>query len=142
MFRFETSIEVFDAATSAESWWRGYGDRLVSIATEFGVKEWHYRVHSWGVVVELAFRSEEQWEWFLSNSGVQAALDAIPDPVHGLIIQRGWGGVGNAGVPRKPRPIVGSGAAELPIPRDEPLPADAIGREILRDRELLTRAAS
>jgi len=142
MRRFEMSLEVLDAGTSAESWWAGYGDTLIAFAHEFGAQEWHVRSFGWGVAIELAFRTEKLWDAFLTAPGVQAILDAIPDPVNGLIIQRGWGGTSGTRFPRKPKPIVGSGAAELPVPTEEGALADAIGRAHEHEPNVLTRAAS
>ena len=40
----------------------------------------------------------------------------MPDPLTGLIVYRGRGGSSGAPFPRKPRPLVGSGSAALPLP--------------------------
>jgi hypothetical protein len=45
---------------------------------------------------------------------VRAALDAVPDPVNGLLIYPGRGGSSGRVQPRRPRPIAGAGAAPLP----------------------------
>ncbi len=52
---------------------------------------------------------------------VQAALDAVPDPVNGLLVYRGRGGGAGATSPRRPRPGAGAGAMSLPEPGDEPV---------------------
>jgi len=52
---------------------------------------------------------------------VQAALDATPDPVKGLLVHRGRGGSSGARLPRRPRPLAGAGAVELPEPDPAPL---------------------
>ena len=49
------------------------------------------------------------------------ALDAVPDPVNGLIVYRGRGGGAGSVSPRKPRPSAGAGAMALTEPGDEPL---------------------
>jgi hypothetical protein len=56
---------------------------------------------------------------------VRAALDAAPDPVHGLLLHRGRGGSAGSRQPRRPRPFTGAGSAALPIPEEdfEPLVA-------------------
>jgi len=56
---------------------------------------------------------------------VQAALDAVPDPVSGLIVYKGRGGSAGRLRPRRPRPLAGAGAVALPIPVEELL-ADAV----------------
>jgi hypothetical protein len=139
---FEITVEVLDARSSAEAWWQGYGDRLIAIAHEYGLRDWRYHVHSWGIVVELLFDKERHWNRFLGLPGVQAILDAVPDRINGFIIQDGWGGTGRTRFPRRPRPFKGAGAAELPIPMDEPALLDAIANEIARNSRDLTRAAS
>jgi len=50
---------------------------------------------------------------------VSAALDAVPDPVNGLSIYPGRGGSAGPVERRHPRPVLGAGAAALPVP-DEP----------------------
>ena len=49
-----------------------------------------------------------------------AALDAVPDPVTGVLVYRGRGGSSGKRNPRKPRPLIGSGSAALPMPEDDP----------------------
>jgi len=48
-----------------------------------------------------------------SNAAVRAALDAVPDPVNGLLIYRGRGGGAGSRMPRKPKRPPASGAMEL-----------------------------
>jgi hypothetical protein len=81
-----------------------------------GGLDWSWRGFAWGVVFEVAFPDEAGWEVFRALPAVRAALDAVPDPVNGLLVYRGRGG--GAGVParRRPRPSVGAGALELPEP--------------------------
>ena len=69
---------------------------------------------------EVLFDTEEQWEAFRSLPVVRAALDAVPDPVNGLLIYRGRGGGAGAREPRRPKPAPSSGAVSLPGPADEP----------------------
>jgi hypothetical protein len=52
---------------------------------------------------------------------VRAALDAVPDPVNGLLIYRGRGGTSAAGKPRRPRPAPSATAVALPEPDPEPM---------------------
>jgi hypothetical protein len=110
------SIEVLDGSASASLWSEAYGDGLVEAAFLSGASDWNWHRHSWGVVLELAFENEQIWERFRESPGVQAALDAVPDPVSGLIVYRGRGGSAGTAEPRKPRPLVGSGSAALPLP--------------------------
>ncbi|HEX4979304.1 MAG TPA: hypothetical protein VFV35_04495 [Acidimicrobiales bacterium] len=110
------SIEVLDGATSASSWADARGDALVEQSLLAGSRDWEWHRTRWGVVFEVAFDDEEAWERFRALPGVIAALDAVPDPVSGLIIYRGRGGSAGRRDPRKPKPLAGSGAASLPLP--------------------------
>jgi hypothetical protein len=64
---------------------------------------------------------EWRWERFHELPAVQAALDAVPDSVRGLAVHRGRGGTAGARLPRRPRPLGGAGAVELPEPDPEPV---------------------
>ena len=79
---------------------------------------WH--ADRWGVLFEVLFDTEQQREAFRSSPVVQAALDAVPDPVNGLLIYRGRGGGAGAREPRRPKPAPDSAAVSLPGPADEP----------------------
>jgi hypothetical protein len=67
------------------------------------------------VLFEVAFRGDEQWPVFRELPGVRAALDAVPDPLNGLLVYPGRGGSSGRVQPRRPRPVTGAGAATLPI---------------------------
>ncbi|HET6964493.1 MAG TPA: hypothetical protein VFH58_06940 [Acidimicrobiales bacterium] len=110
------SIEVFDGATSASVWAEAYRDVLMETAVTSGASDWSWHRHTWGVVFEVCFADEQAWEAYANLPVVQAALDAVPDPLTGLIVYRGRGGSSGAPFPRKPRPLVGSGSAALPLP--------------------------
>lgn len=110
------SIEVFDGASSAALWSDVHGDALVESALATGARDWSWHRHSWGVVLELEFADDKAWESWRALAGVQAALDAVPDPISGLIVYRGRGGSSGSTRPRRPRPLRGSGAAALPLP--------------------------
>ncbi len=110
------SIEVFDGVTPASAWADAYGDVLSGTALTNGAIDWTWHSHTWGVVFELCFEDDEAWERYQSLMVVQAALEAVPDPVTGLIVYRGRGGSSGASLPRRPRPMTGSGAASLPLP--------------------------
>jgi hypothetical protein len=110
------SIEVFDGASSAGSWSDIHGDSLLESALSTGAQDWSWHRHSWGVVLELEFADIKSWETWRALPHVQAALDAVPDPVSGLIVYRGRGGSSGTSRPRRPRPLLGSGSAALPLP--------------------------
>ncbi|PWK48754.1 hypothetical protein BC793_10598 [Actinoplanes xinjiangensis] len=90
----------------------------MSAAVSFGAREWHWQTFGWGVLFEVAFDSEETWPEFRALPAVRAALDAVPDPVNGLLIYPGRGGSAGRVQPRRPRPTAGAGA--VPLPREEP----------------------
>jgi len=110
------SIEVFDGASSAAMWAELHGDPLLESALSTGAKDWSWHHHSWGVVLELEFEDAKSWETWRARPHVQAALDAVPDPISGLIVYRGRGGSSGTSRPRRPRPLLGSGSAALPLP--------------------------
>jgi hypothetical protein len=113
------SIEVFDGTTSASQWFDAWGDRLVENALFSGAIDWNSHSTQWGVIFEVAFADEDAWQLYRDSIAIRAALDAVPDPLGGLIVYRGRGGSSGARKPRKPRPMIGSGAAALPLPLDE-----------------------
>jgi hypothetical protein len=120
------TIEVLDAELPAESWRGGYGATLVRVAVEHGAVDWFWRNTSSGVVLELLFGDDSVVAWhgwgaFRDVPAVRAALDAVPDPVNGLLMYPGLGGSSGSLVPRRPRPRLGAGALELPEPEPEPL---------------------
>ncbi len=112
------SLEVFDGATSASLWADAYGDVLSSAALSSGASDWSWDRHTWGVVFEVQFDDDDAWDRFRDLMVVRAALEAVPDPYTGLIFYRGRGGSSGAALPRRPRPLSGSGAASLPLPWD------------------------
>lgn len=113
------TIEVLDGAHSADLWRDAYGDSLVEAAHTNGVLDWQWSWHEWGVVLEVAFGDEADWLRFRALPTVRAALDAVPDPVAGLLIYSGRGGASGARVPRRPRQPPLAGAAAVPVPREE-----------------------
>jgi hypothetical protein len=109
------SIEVLDAAAgSARSWQDAHGGALSEAAVTNGAYDWQWHPHSWGALLEIAFASDERWAAYRELPAVRAALDAVPDPVYGLIVHPGRGGSSGSRQPRRPRPIAGAGAAPLP----------------------------
>jgi hypothetical protein len=112
------SVEVLDGASSASIWSEAYGDAIVESAILSGAAEWNWHRHTWGVVLELAFDDEQCWDRFRELPAVRAALDAVPDPLSGLMVYRGRGGSAGTSAPRVHRPLIGSGSAALPLPWD------------------------
>jgi len=113
------SIEVLDGAFSAERWRDAHSGALIEAAITNGAVDWAWQQRPWGVIFEVAFADSDAWPPFRQLPAVTAALDAVPDPVQGLMIYEGRGGSSSAGARRRPRPQAGAGGA--PIPR-EPAP--------------------
>ena len=137
---FWMSIEVFDGRFAASSWIESYGDSLVEAAVSTGAIDWNWERTSWGAVFELAFTEEMDWDRFRQLLVVQIALDAVPDPIGGLLIYRGRGGSSGTSKPRKPRPLAGAGAAALPLPTDDQRWSDFSG-DVERRRLLVGAGA-
>ena len=105
------SIEVFDAyELPARRWKDSYQDELIEAALTNGAVYWEWHEHRYGVVFEVLFDSDAQWEAFRALPAVRSALDGVPDPVNGLIIYRGRGGGSGPRKPRKPKPAPSSSA--------------------------------
>lgn len=132
------SIEVFDSRLEAALRWKdSYRAQIVEAAITNGAVDWNWIEHKTGVVFEVCFADEARWETFRGSSAVQAALDAVPDPVYGLLVYKGRGGGSGARQPKKPKPSVGTGALELPEPDDQRIwdltEAETGGRAAVRE---------
>ena len=114
------SIEVLHGEVSAFRWQEQHDSALIEAALTNWVCDGAWHADRWGVVFEVLFDAEEQWEAFRGLPVVRAALDAVPDPVNGLLIYRGRGGGAGVREPRKPAPAPSSAAVSLPGPEDEP----------------------
>jgi hypothetical protein len=114
------SIEVLHGAVSAFRWQEQHDSALIEAALTNGVRDGAWHADRWGVVFEVLFDTEEQWEAFRILPVVRAALDAVPDPVNGLLVYRGRGGGAGAREPRRPVPAPSSAAVSLTGPGDEP----------------------
>jgi len=118
------SLEIFDGDTTASSWAEIFGDVLTEAALAGGALDWAWHRHDWGVIFEVSFPDEATWERFRATPLVGATLDAVPDPVSGLLVYRGRGGSSGRPIPRRPRPFAGCGAAALPLPEELSAPRD------------------
>jgi hypothetical protein len=110
------SVEVFHGESRASRWQESYSASLIESAITGGAVDWSWIQRPHGVVFEVCFPDDERWEQFRALPAVRAALDAVPDPVNGLLVYRGRGGGAGAAAPRRPRPSAGAGAIELPEP--------------------------
>jgi hypothetical protein len=114
------SIEVFHGdKLPATRWKDAYADELTETALTNGAVYWEWHEHSYGVVFEVCFDSDEKWEIFRNLAAVRSALDGVPDPVSGLLIYRGRGGAAGAGRPRRPKPAPSAAAVERAEPAQE-----------------------
>jgi hypothetical protein len=117
------TVEVFDGDFPATRWRRAHEDALIEAALTHGASTWEWHETRWGIVLELLFDSDEQLDRYRGLPAVQAALDAVPDRLRGLVVYRGRGGGAGAWVPRRPRPAPLAAAAALP----EPVPDAFLG---------------
>jgi len=110
------TVEVFDGRTTAAGGARAWHDRLIEAAVTGGAVFWDEHEHRWGVVLEFTFADERRRDAFRQAPVLLAALDAAPDPVNGVLVYPHRGGGAGSRQPRRPRPVLGSGAADLPAP--------------------------
>jgi hypothetical protein len=112
------SIEVLHGEFSAFQWQQSYDSELIEAALTNGALDGTWHAGTWGVAFEVCFDSNQGWEAFRNLPLVRAALDAVPDPVNGLLIYRGRGGTSASGKPRRPRPAPSASSVALPEPAD------------------------
>ncbi|HEU5332215.1 MAG TPA: hypothetical protein VFU73_05620 [Actinocrinis sp.] len=114
------SIEISGNDFAVSGWIRARGEGLIRTALEHGARDWDWVSGTWGVVLEFCFADELApdggWSAFIDNPLVKAALDAVPDPISGLMLYPGRGGSCAAPVPRRPKPAPIAAAAALPEP--------------------------
>ena len=114
------SIEVFSGDKLPASAWRyAYEDELTEAAITNGCLYYEWHDTEYGVIFEVLFKDDVDWDMFRLRPVVQAALDGVPDPVNGLLIYRGRGGTSGGTKPRKPKPAPGAAALELEEPKEE-----------------------
>ena len=113
------SIEVFSGDRLPASGWRtAYEDDLTEAAITNGAQYYEWHDTQYGVIFEVLFPTDAEWESFRDLPAVRAALDGVPDPVNGLIVYRGRGGTSGGTKPRKPKPAPGAAAMELEEPKE------------------------
>jgi len=113
------SIEVLHGEFSAFQWQQSYDSALIEAALTNGALDGTWHAGEWGVAFEVCFNTAEEWQAFRDLPVVRAALDAVPDPVNGLLIYRGRGGTSASGKPRRPRPAPSAATMALQEPADE-----------------------
>jgi hypothetical protein len=114
------SIEISGGDFAVSTWIRARGEEVIRTALEHGAHDWDWASRAWGVVLEFSFGDslapDGGWASFIDNPLVKAALDAVPDPINGLLLYPGRGGSCPALVPRRPKPAPVAAAAALPEP--------------------------
>ena len=93
-------------------------EALIESAISHGAIEWAWTEHRHGVVFEVLLPGGGELGGVPARCPpCEAALDAVPDPVNGLLVYRGRGGRrGGHGRRGGRRPTAGAGAVELPEP--------------------------
>ena len=86
MWRTRCPSRSSDGEFPASLWMEAWGDTLVEVALQCQVIEWRWQHFGWGTVLEIVFDDEAAWDRFRAGPAVQAALDAVPDRVSGLMI--------------------------------------------------------
>ncbi|MGW7534021.1 hypothetical protein [Amycolatopsis sp. NPDC054798] len=84
-------IEVLDGEVPASAWRRACSDALFKAAITDRAVRWSWRTRERGVVFEIAFKTRAIRDEFCDQPSVRSALDAVPDPRHGLTITPGGG---------------------------------------------------
>lgn len=116
------SIEISGGDFAVSTWIRARGEEVIRTALEHGAHDWDWVSRTWGVVLEFSFGDSLApaggWASFIDNPLVKAALDAVPDPINGLLLYPGRGGSSPALVPRRPKPAPSAAAAALPEPEN------------------------
>jgi hypothetical protein len=97
------SIEVMHGEVSAFRWQERHDSALIEAALTSEVRDGAWHADRRGVIFEVLFDTGHQRETFLSLPVVRAALDAVPDPVNGLLIYRGRRAA-TAPQPSRPKP--------------------------------------
>jgi hypothetical protein len=123
------TVEVFSGEKLPASGWRyAYEDELTEAAITHGAMYYEWHDSQYGVIFEVLFLTDAAFEAFRDLPAVRAALEAVPDPVNGLLIYRGRGGAAGSAKPRKPKPAPSAAAIELEEPEEERVIAKAARR--------------
>ncbi len=110
------SLEIFNGSFAASLWADAHNDALVESAVTAGAIDWDLKRTAWGVVFEVAFKTEAEWEAYKQSEAFRNALRTAPEPETGVLIYRGRSLDSGTPNPRKPKPKSGSGANALALP--------------------------
>jgi hypothetical protein len=103
---------------SARLWWENQGMRMVGAAVQFSAQDFKITFRSWGVVFEVCFANDLLADAFRDSAAMQSVMEQLGSLRVEVTSGRG-GGTTRSRLPRRPRPLLGSGAAELPLPLEE-----------------------
>lgn len=100
---------------SARRWWGSVGDQLIGAALQYSAADYEVIERPWGMIVEVGFTWPDRADAFRASEPLSSAIDQL-GPLR-LEITAGRGG-GGAVVrsPRRGRPLIGAGGAEVPLP--------------------------
>jgi hypothetical protein len=80
------SIEVLHGEFSAFRWQEQHDSALIEAALTNGALDGSWHADRWGVVFEVCFENEEQWETFRALPAVRAALDGTADSIDACVV--------------------------------------------------------
>ncbi len=103
---------------SARLWWENLGTRLVGAALQFSPQDFEVIFRSWGVVFEVSFANQSLADAFRASAAMHSVMEQLGSLRVEVTTGRG-GGTTRARLPRHPRPLLGSGAAAIPLPLDD-----------------------
>ena len=103
---------------SAAAWWDAVGNQIVGAALHDGAQDFGVTMRSWGVIFEVAFANDDLAERFRESASMRAAIEQL-GPLRLEVTSGRGGGTSGARLTRRPRPLLGSGAASLPLPEPE-----------------------
>lgn len=117
-------LEPFDldladpAQQSAHQWWASVSDQLISAAFQHSALDYEVTLKTWGVVFDVGFGTDELAEAFRNGEAMGSAMDQL-GPLRLEVTSGRGGGTASVRVPRRDRPLLGSGAAALPLPEQD-----------------------
>lgn len=102
----------------AQLWWVSVSDQLVGAAFQYSALDYEVTVRSWGLVFEVCFDTDERAEAYRGSEAMRSAIDQL-GPLRLEVTSGRGGGSAGARVPRRDRPLIGSGSAALPLPEPD-----------------------
>ena len=119
---FEPSIRPGLSDRSARRWWRSVGDQLIGAALQYSAADYEVIERPWGMVFEVGFTWPDRAEAFRNSEALSSAIDQLGSLRLEVAAGRGGGGAAVRS-PRRGRPLIGAGGAEVPLPEHRSSPA-------------------